>query len=301
MKLAMVGLGKMGMGITRRLLKQGHEVVAFDLSADMVKEAQEVGAIAADSLEDAVAKLDQSPRIVWVMVPSGDPVALTLQDLARFLKEGDIVVEGGNSRYTESMERATMLRYKGVHMLDVGVSGGIWGEKEGFNLMVGGEEEAFDHVTPILKALAPENGYGRVGPSGAGHFVKMVHNGIEYGMMQAIAEGFELMAAKSEFDIDLGALARLWENGSVIRSWLLELAGNVLEDDPKLDWVEPFVTDSGEGRWTVEESINLRVPIPVITLALQMRFRSRQDDSYAAKMLASLRNQFGGHEVKRKE
>ncbi len=301
MKLAMVGLGKMGMGLTRRLLKQGHEVVAFDLSADLVKEAKGAGAIAADSLEDAVAKLDQSPRIVWVMVPSGDPVALTLQSLARFLKEGDIVVEGGNSRYTESMERASMLRYKGVHMLDVGVSGGVWGEREGFNLMVGGEEEAFEHITPILKSLAPENGYGRVGPSGAGHFVKMVHNGIEYGMMQAIAEGFELIDAKPEFDVDLAALARLWENGSVIRSWLLELAGNVLEDDPKLDWVEPFVTDSGEGRWTVEESIDLRVPLPVITLALQMRFRSRQDDSYTAKMLASLRNQFGGHAIKRKE
>jgi 6-phosphogluconate dehydrogenase len=237
---------------------------------------------------------------MWIMLPHGDPVTLTMQELAPLLGEGDIIIEGGNSYYKNSMERAQMLRYKGIAMLDCGVSGGIWGLKEGFNLMVGGEQDAYDHVEPIFKALAPENGCARVGPSGAGHFVKMVHNGIEYGMMEAIAEGLEVIEAKEEFDVDLAALSRLWLYGSVIRSWLLELAGNVLEEDPELDWVEPFVVDSGEGRWTVEEGIDLSIPLPVITLALQMRFRSRQDNSYSARLLAALRNAFGGHAVHKK-
>jgi 6-phosphogluconate dehydrogenase len=301
MKVAMIGLGKMGANMTARLLKGGHEVVAYDLSEEAVKTAVSDGAIAAHSLEEAVEKLDESPRVLWVMVPAGDPVSLTLQDLAGLLDEGDIIIEGGNSNYKDSMERAQMLRYKGISMLDIGVSGGVWGLTEGFNLMAGGDRDAFDTIEPILQTLAPENGYGYIGPSGAGHFVKMVHNGIEYGMMEAIAEGFEVIAAKEEFDVDLGALARLWEHGSVIRSWLLELAGNVYEEDSGLDWIEPYVTDSGEGRWTVEESIDLAIPVPVIALALQMRFRSRQDNSHAARLLAALRNQFGGHAVKRRD
>ena len=301
MKVAMIGLGKMGANMTARLLKGGHEVVAYDLSEEAVQTAVSDGAIAAHSLEEAVEKLDDSPRVLWVMVPAGDPVSLTLQDLAGLLDEGDIIIEGGNSNYKDSMERAQMLRYKGISMLDIGVSGGVWGLTEGFNLMAGGDRDAFDTIEPILQTLAPENGYGYIGPSGAGHFVKMVHNGIEYGMMEAIAEGFEVIAAKEEFAVDLGALARLWEHGSVIRSWLLELAGNVYEEDAGLDWIEPYVTDSGEGRWTVEESIDLAIPVPVIALALQMRFRSRQDNSHAARLLAALRNQFGGHAVKRRD
>ncbi len=301
MKLAMVGLGKMGMGLARRLVAGGHQVVGFSRTPDTVREAEGYGVIPAFSLEEAVNKLDTSPRIVWLMLPAGETISTTLQQLVALLGEGDIVVEGGNSHYKQSIERATMLRYKGIHMLDAGVSGGIWGLKNGFNLMIGGDENAYETLVPIFEALAPPGGYQRVGPSGAGHFAKMVHNGIEYGMMEAIAEGFEILAAKEEFGFDLEALSRLWMNGSVIRSWLLELTGNVLEEDPALDWVEPYVVDSGEGRWTVIEAIDLDVPLPVITLALQMRFRSRQDNSYAARLLAALRNQFGGHAVRRRE
>ncbi len=301
MKLAMVGLGKMGMGMTRRLLAHQQQVVAYDVNPDAAKAAESAGAVGVSTLEAAVAALDAKPRLVWLMLPAGDITSTALQQLALLLGEGDIVIEGGNSNYKQSIERATMLRYKGISMLDVGVSGGIWGEANGFNLMAGGEEDAFNAVAPILKALAPENGFRRVGPSGAGHFVKMVHNGIEYGMMQAIAEGFELMQAKHEFGIDLAELSKLWTNGSVVRSWLLELAGRALEDDANLDWVEPYVEDSGEGRWTVQEGIDLAVPLPVITLSLQARFRSRQKDSYSARLLAALRNQFGGHAVHQKQ
>jgi 6-phosphogluconate dehydrogenase len=301
MKLAMVGLGKMGMGMTNRLLAKKHQVVAFDVNPEAVKSAQKAGALPAHSLEDAVRKLDGQPRVVWLMLPAGDPTSAALQELVGILAEGDIAVDGGNSNYKISMDRAAMLRYRGIHMLDAGVSGGIWGEANGFNLMVGGEEAAFDAVKPIFEALAPENGYGRVGPSGAGHFVKMVHNGIEYGMMEAVAEGFELMAAKAEFGIDLAALCQLWTNGSVIRSWLLELAGKALSEDDNLDWVEPYVEDTGEGRWTILEAMDLSIPLPAITLALQMRFRSRQKNSYASRMLAALRNQFGGHKIHRKQ
>ena len=297
MKLAMVGLGKMGLGLTKRLLQHGHEVVATDLSEKAVAEAQESGAVGAADLAAAVGQLTESPRIVWVMVPAGavDGVIGSLKEL---LSSSDIVIEGGNSHYKDSLVRHAALAEEGVHMLDTGVSGGVWGLKEGFNLMTGGEREAFDVVEPIFEALAPENGYAYVGPAGAGHFVKMVHNGIEYGMMQAIAEGFELMAAKEEFSIDLKQMARLWDEGSVIRSWLLELTGNALEEDPGLRSLAPYVMDSGEGRWTIQESLELDVPLPVITLALQMRYRSRQDNSFASRLLAALRNQFGGHAVK---
>jgi 6-phosphogluconate dehydrogenase len=301
MKLAMVGLGKMGMGMTERLVQKGHSVIGSDLSQDLVGTAVSKGAIGSISLEDAVAKLDAKPRVIWVMVPAGDAVAAILQQLALLLEEGDIIIDGGNSYYKDSIERATMLRYKGISFLDTGVSGGIWGLVNGFNLMTGGDEDAFRKVEPIYQALAQEGGYLYVGPSGSGHFVKMVHNGIEYGMMQAYAEGFELIQSKTEFNADLTTLARLWMNGSVIRSWLLELAGNALENDPQLDWVDSDVADSGEGRWTVLESIDQAVPLPVITLALQARFRSRQKDTFGNRLLSALRNQFGGHPVRRKE
>jgi len=299
MKLAMIGLGRMGLGITERLIQHRHQVVGYDLAPEAVARAEVAGAIPALSVEDAVAKLDTSPRIVWLMLPAGEGVGIILQELATLLDSGDIIIEGGNSYYKESMERATMLRYKGIHMLDTGVSGGIWGVHKGFNLMVGGDPEAFAAVEPIYQALAPQGGYQLVGPSGTGHFVKMVHNGIEYGIMEAIAEGFELIRAKQEFEIDLARLVQLWMNGSVIRSWLLELAGHALAEDANLDWVDARVVDSGEGRWTVMESIDQAIPLPVITLALQMRFRSRQEESFAARLLSALRHQFGGHQVNR--
>jgi len=301
MKIAMIGLGKMGMGMTRRLVAHKHQVIVFDVNADSIKDAVKAGAIGANSLENCVERLDSKTRIVWLMLPAGEITSSTLQQLAGLLGEGDIVIDGGNSNYKQSMERASMLHYKGIRMLDVGVSGGIWGEANGFNLMVGGERAAYEEAAVIFKALAPKDGFQRVGPSGAGHFVKMVHNGIEYGMMQSIAEGFELMQAKHEFELNLADLSKLWMNGSVVRSWLLELAGRALEEDSNLDWVEPYVEDSGEGRWTVEEGIDLSVPLPIITLSLQMRFRSRQIDSFGARLLAALRNQFGGHKVHSKQ
>lgn len=299
MKLAMVGLGKMGMGITERLIQQGHSVVGFDLSADVVQKAVDKGAIPALTLQEVVAKLDESPRIVWIMVPAGDPVGKVLDVIAPLLTAGDIVIEGGNSHYKDSIKRAGELAAKGVYLLDTGVSGGVWGLVNGFNLMIGGDTKAFAVVEPIYKALSAEGGYLHVGPSGSGHFTKMIHNGIEYGMMQAYAEGFDLIRAKKEFNIDLAKVSRLWQNGSVVRSWLLELAGNALEVDPNLDQVSHMVQDSGEGRWTVVEAIDLSVPIPVLSLALQTRFRSRQQDMFGNRLLSALRNQFGGHPVKK--
>ena len=290
MKMAMIGLGKMGMGMTRRLLAKRHQVVAFDLNADVVQRAEKEGAIPASSLEEVVEKVDAQPRLVWLMLPAGEAVTLTLQELARLLGEGDIVAEGGESNYQQSIERATMLRYRGIHMLDVGLSGGAWGEEVGYNLVVGGNEEAFEQATPIFEALAPQGGFLHVGPSGAGHFVRMVHDGIEYGMMQSIAEGFELMAAKEEFALDLAALCHVWSNGSMIRSWLLDLAGKVLDEDPGLDWAETRIPVAGEERWTMQEALDLSIPLPVISLALQLRFHSRREESYTARLIAALHN-----------
>lgn len=298
MKLAMIGLGKMGLAMAERLVLHGHEVVAYDIAADVVEKAVAKKATGVSSLEDMIAELGDSPRVVWMMLPAGKPVEATSDKLLDLLGEGDIVVDGGNSNYHDTLKRVERFAAKGIDFVDVGVSGGVWGLKEGFNLMAGGSPEAFAVVEPALEALAPEGGYAHVGPVGAGHFVKMVHNGIEYGMMEAIAEGFELMEAKEEFDLDLVQLARLWENGSVIRSWLLELAADALTQRPGLEDLAPYVHDSGEGRWTVAESLDLAVPVPVITLALQMRFRSRQPDSFAARLLAALRNEFGGHAVR---
>jgi 6-phosphogluconate dehydrogenase len=298
MKLAMVGLGKMGMGMTERLLQKGHTVVAFDLVPATVQTAADKGAVPATTFEEIAAKLE-SPRIVWIMVPAGDPVGETIRQLEPLLSPGDVVIDGGNSHYKDSIERASMLAAKGIHFLDTGVSGGVWGLVNGFNLMIGGDANAFELVEPIYKDLAAAGGYMLVGPSGSGHYVKMIHNGIEYGMMQAYAEGYDLIRAKTEFNVDLAKLTRLWMNGSVIRSWLLELAGNALEEDPNLEWVSPMVLDSGEGRWTVVEAIDLSVPIPVISLSLQTRFRSRQKDMFGARLLSALRNQFGGHPVRK--
>ena len=299
MELGMIGLGRMGSNMAQRLLLAGHRVVAYDPVPDAVRSVAERGADPADSLPDLVSRL-AAPRVVWLMVPSGDPTEATITGLEPELSAGDIIIDGGNSNYRDSMRRAAALSAKGIHFLDVGTSGGIWGLQEGYCLMVGGDAEAYQRAEPILKSLspAPDRGLGRVGPSGSGHFVKMIHNGIEYGLMQAYAEGFELMQAKQEFGLDLHQIAEIWRDGSVVRSWLLDLASRALEEDPKLESIQAYVEDSGEGRWTVLESVELGVPAPVITHSLQARFRSRQDQPFAARMLAALRRQFGGHAVR---
>jgi len=296
MRIAMVGLGKMGLNMTRRLLRGGHEVVAFARSTASVEEASREGAVPAATLKEAVARLS-SPKVVWLMVPAGAPVDENVDDLAGLLSEGDVVVDGGNSMYKDAARRAKRLGERGIRFLDAGTSGGIWGLSEGYCLMVGGDEDAFRLLSPVLESLAPPEGYAYMGPHGAGHFVKMVHNGIEYGMMQAYAEGFELLQT-APFPLDLPAIAALWNRGSVVRSWLLELAGRALSRDPSLSGLAPYVEDSGEGRWTVERSIEAGVPLPAIGLSLYMRFLSRQDSSFAMRMLAALRNEFGGHAVK---
>ena len=303
MKLAMIGLGKMGANMARRLIQDGHEVVGYNLETAVTdKLAAEVGLIPAYSLAEVVAKLE-SPRVAWVMVPSGKPTESVVSELGTLLSVGDLVVDGGNSNYKETIRRGKMLAEQGIDYVDVGTSGGIWGLKEGYSMMVGGSETAVATLTPALKTLAPgaEKGWGHVGPSGSGHFVKMVHNGIEYGLMQAYAEGFEIMKAKEEFGLDLHQISEIWRFGSVVRSWLLDLTANALAEDTELSEIKGFVPDSGEGRWTVFEAIDLDVPAPVITHSLFARFVSRQDESYAAKLLAAMRNQFGGHAVVKAE
>ncbi len=300
MELGIIGLGRMGNNMAERLLNGGHKIVAYDINIESVAQTSSRGAIPASSIEDLVEKLS-TPRAIWVMVPAGPPTEATLETLLGLLSPDDIVVDGGNSNYEDSMRRAERFKESGIHFLDVGTSGGIWGLREGYCLMIGGYKEAFRRLEPVFKTLAPtpDRGYAHVGPSGAGHFVKMVHNGIEYGLMQAYAEGFELLEAKKEFDLDLAGIAEVWRHGSVVRSWLLDLAASALEDDPKLESLQAYVEDSGEGRWTVQESVKLGVPLPVITLALQARFRSRQEGPFGARLLAALRNKFGGHEVRR--
>ncbi len=301
MELGMVGLGKMGANMTARLVRAGHRVVVSDREPKVVQSVAENGAVSSESLEELVSLL-KPPRAVWMMVPAGGPTESVTTSLVGLLAQGDILVDGGNSNYKDSLRRAASSRKKGIFFVDVGTSGGIWGLEEGYSMMVGGDEDAVSRLTPVLETLAPgpDRGWGRVGPAGAGHFVKMVHNGIEYGLMEAYAEGFEVMKKKSEFDLDLHRIAEIWRYGSVVRSWLLDLTARALEPDPNLSNIEGYVADSGEGRWTVAEAIDLDVPAPVITLALMMRFVSRQDESYAAKLLAAMRNQFGGHAVKRK-
>lgn len=299
MEIAMIGLGKMGANMTRRLLRGGHRVVASDLNAEAVAAAVADGAQGAATLDEAIALL-APPRAVWLMVPAGAPTENIVNVLATRLTPGDVLIDGGNSNYTDSQRRAAFLAERGVHFVDVGTSGGVWGLAEGYSLMVGGAAEAVERLRPIFETLAPapDAGWGHVGPSGAGHFVKMVHNGIEYGLMQAYAEGFEIMRAKESLALDVHQIAEIWRFGSVVRSWLLDLAARALADDPSLSAIAGWVPDSGEGRWTVAEAIDLDVPAPIITLALQMRFVSRQDESYAARLLAALRQQFGGHAVK---
>ncbi|HEX9659564.1 MAG TPA: decarboxylating 6-phosphogluconate dehydrogenase [Rhodothermales bacterium] len=300
MDIGMVGLGKMGANMVTRLLRDDHRVVAFDLSEITVREAVDGGAVGAHSLNELVDQLESS-RVIWVMVPAGRPTEQTVTSLSELLSPGDVVVDGGNSNYKDSMRRASMLKDRGLHFIDVGTSGGVWGLAEGYSMMVGGDEEAVALLRPALETLAPagDRGWGHVGPSGAGHFVKMVHNGIEYGLMQAYAEGFDLLNHKREFDLDLHQIAEIWRHGSVVRSWLLDLTANALSENPTLDGIAPFVSDSGEGRWTVFEAIDLDVPAPVITLALLARLQSREDDSFTFKVLSAMRNQFGGHAVKK--
>ena len=302
MDLAMIGLGKMGANMAKRLLRGGHRIVAYDLNEDAIQAVEAEGAEGARTLEEIVSKLD-TPRVAWVMVPSGDPTEETITQLAEVLSEGDIIVDGGNSYYKDSMRRAALVGEQGLHFVDVGTSGGVWGLSEGYSMMVGGDESIVDHVRPMLETLAPgpDRGWGHVGPNGAGHFVKMVHNGIEYGVMQAYAEGFELMDHKQEFELDLPQIAEIWRYGSVIRSWLLDLTARALAENPTLDGIAAYVQDSGEGRWTVLEAIDLNCAIPVITAALERRFRSREKAPFADKLLAAMRNQFGGHAVKREE
>ena len=300
MEIGMVGLGKMGANMTTRLLRGGHSVAAFDRNAPNVKAAVEQGAQGIETLAEMVSVLT-APRTAWVMVPAGDLTEGVISELAASFSEGDTIIDGGNSNYKDTMRRAEALSARGVHLVDVGTSGGIWGLAEGYSMMVGGEKEAVERLTPILETLAPgpEQGWGHVGPSGSGHFVKMIHNGIEYGLMQAYAEGFEILRKKEQFDLDVHQVAEIWRFGSVVRSWLLDLTAAALEEDASLSELEGWVADSGEGRWTVAEAIDLDVPAPVITLSLLMRLVSRQDERYAAKLLAAMRAQFGGHAVKR--
>jgi 6-phosphogluconate dehydrogenase len=297
-EIAFVGLGKMGGNMVTRLRRKDHRVVVFDAAPGRAQAvAKETGAQAAQSLADLAAALTP-PRAVWVMVPSGEPTTAVIQQLAEKLSPKDVIIDGGNSNYKDSIRRAKDLAARQILFLDAGTSGGIWGLENGYCLMVGGDKTAADRLAPIFGDLAPPDGYLHVGPSGAGHFSKMVHNGIEYGMMQAYAEGFEILRA-SGYNYDLGGLAKLWNRGSVVRSWLLELLEAAFAKDPALEGIRGYVEDSGEGRWTVEESIARAVPAPVLTLALQMRFRSRQEDSFGAKVCAALRNEFGGHGVKK--
>jgi len=296
MQIGMVGLGKMGSFMTQRLLAGGHSVVAFDLSPDAVAAVAKHGAHGTKSIEELTRAL-AAPRAVWIMVPAGEATEETLHNVVSHLEAGDVVIDGGNSNYKDSMRRAASLRQRGIQFLDVGTSGGVWGLKEGYSLMIGGDDDAADRLRPVFETLAParDRGWARVGPSGAGHFVKMVHNGIEYGMMQAFAEGFSIMKHKEELELDLAQVAEVWRHGSVVRSWLLDLAAGALAKSPTLQEIAPWVSDSGEGRWTVAEAIDLDVPAPVITLALLQRLRSRDEESFADRMLAALRNEFGGH------
>ena len=302
MELGMIGLGRMGSNMVQRLVLGGHPVVVCDLQEEAVIEVVNYGAVSSSSLEDLVAQLT-TPRAVWVMVPAGKPTENTINSLSKLLSAGDVVIDGGNSNYKDSIRRAKFLKDSGIFFLDVGTSGGVWGLKEGYSLMVGGSITAFRRLEPIFQTLAPalDRGYGHVGCSGSGHFVKMVHNGIEYGLMQAYAEGFEILHAKKEFSLDSGKIAEIWKYGSVIRSWLLDLASDILTHNSDLSDIEGFVADSGEGRWTVAEAVDLGVAAPIITLSLQQRLRSQDSNPFADRLLAALRQSFGGHEVKKTE
>lgn len=299
MRIGLIGLGKMGANMAARLLEGGHEVVVTDLDEGAIRAVEDRGASGARSLDELVDALE-APRIIWVMVPAGEATESTVTRLADLLAPGDMIVDGGNSYYRDTIRRGQILREKSIQFVDVGTSGGVWGLTEGYSMMVGGEPDAVQRVRPALETLAPapDLGWGHVGPGGSGHFVKMVHNGIEYGLMQAYAEGFELMRHKEEFGLDLHQIAEIWRHGSVVRSWLLDLTADALATNPELEGISGWVADSGEGRWTVMESIDLACAIPVITAALQRRFRSREEEPFGDRLLAAMRNQFGGHPVK---
>jgi 6-phosphogluconate dehydrogenase len=298
MRLAMIGLGRMGGNMSERLMKGGHEVVVFDRTPAAVQRYVSLGATAAASVTEITTKL-KSPRIVWIMVPAGNPVDDTIASLLPGMSKGDVIIDGGNSNFHDTMRRAAELQGKGMHLVDSGTSGGIWGLANGYCLMIGASREAFTLCEPIFKTLAPTDGYAHMGPPGSGHYVKMVHNGIEYGALQAYAEGYEILHASRDFKLDLHKIAAVWNHGSVVRSWLNELAELAFEKDAQLSDLRGYVEDSGEGRWTVQEAIDLDVPAPVITLSLLTRLRSRQADSFSAKVIAALRNEFGGHAVKK--
>jgi 6-phosphogluconate dehydrogenase len=297
MDIGFVGLGKMGMNMVTRLRQQDHGVVVYDRAPDLIKQADKKGCVGASSLDDMVAKLSK-PRAIWIMVPSGRPTEETVQPVGALLEANDIIIDGGNTQFHDDVRRASNLKQRGVHYVDAGTSGGIWGLQIGYCLMVGGDKPAVDRLAPIFTTLAPENGWAHMGGVGSGHYVKMVHNGIEYSMMQGYAEGFELMA-KSEYNLDLAQIADLWMHGSVIRSWLLELAVGAFQQDPRLEGLKGYVQDSGEGRWMIQDALEKNVPVPTLSAALFTRFRSRQEESFAEKMLAALRNAFGGHSVRR--
>jgi len=299
MELGMVGLGRMGANMVERLVRGGHRLVGYDRDAAAVARVVSAGAEGADSLANLAGKLAR-PRAIWIMVPSGAPVDETIATLLPHLAKDDILIDGGNSNYKDTQRRAAALQGQGFPFVDVGTSGGIWGLKEGYAMMVGGEKATVERLRPLFETLAPakDKGWGRVGPSGAGHFVKMVHNGIEYGMMQAYAEGFAILKKKNEFALDMHQVAEIWRTGSVVRSWLLDLLSIALKENPEMGGIAPYVSDSGEGRWTVAEAIDLDVPAPVITLSLLQRLASRDTDSYSDKLLAAMRNQFGGHAIK---
>jgi 6-phosphogluconate dehydrogenase len=300
MELGLIGLGKMGGNMAERLRLAGHKVVGFDFNADAVKRLTDAGSVGAKSLEDLVREL-AAPRAVWIMVPSGDPVDETIAKLEPFFEKGDTFIDGGNSNYKDSQRRHAALSAKGFHFVDVGTSGGIWGLREGYSMMIGGDKEPVERLRPIFEALAPtkDEGWGHVGPAGAGHFVKMVHNGIEYGLMQAYAEGFTILEKKESLNLDLPQIAKIWQKGSVVRSWLLDLTAEALEKNPALEGLEAYVADSGEGRWTVFEAIDLNVSAPIITESLIRRIRSREENNFTDRMVAIQRNAFGGHAVKK--
>ena len=302
MELAMIGLGRMGLNMATRLTRGGHRVVGYARTDATVNEAISLGAEGAHTLEEVVSKL-KAPRIIWLMIPAGKVTDDTVEKLSTLLEAGDTIIDGGNSNYKDSVRHAAFLEPKGIEFVDCGTSGGIWGITEGYSLMIGGKRQVVEKLSPIFETLAPgaDKGWGYVGPHGAGHYVKMIHNGIEYGMMQAFAEGFSIMKAKKEFGLDLSQISHIWQYGSVVRSWLLDLAARALDQDKELTDIKPWVADSGEGRWTVFESIDLDVPAPVITLSLQTRFASRDEENFTARMLAALRNQFGGHAVQKSD
>ncbi len=302
MELGLIGLGKMGFNMAERLREGGHKVVGFDFSADTVAKLTAAGSLGVNSLEDLVKKL-AAPRAIWIMVPSGDPVDQTIAKLEPLMQKGDTFIDGGNSNYKDSQRRHAALTAKGFNFVDVGTSGGVWGLKEGYSMMIGGDKAPVERLRPIFETLAPakDKGWGHVGPAGAGHFVKMVHNGIEYGMMQSYAEGFSIMKQKEPLHLDMGQIAQIWRYGSVVRSWLLDLTADALEKNPNLDGLEAYVSDSGEGRWTVAEAIDLNISAPVITESLIRRIRSREQNNYTDRMLSVMRNAFGGHAVKKAE